>query len=538
MNLQFPFGKATGKTNDLPPGVSRPTWVVVDLRGEYPARQPQQPLQALLSRTETLEALEERLERLARAEWLHGVLFRFGELKLSASTARAIRGMLSRLAEKKRVVAYVPQLGMTTLLAASGAGEIVAPESAEVGLHGFGLEQLYLGDFLKKHGIGFENLRIREYKSALTMFSESSMDEANRKQLQAYLDACENAWVRDVAQGRGLSDAQVRGWIEGGVTSARQALEAGILTGVAYEDELLGPATQPLSAVLDLLMPDRTPKKAGRVAMVSIEGNIVTGQSRNNPLPLPLTGGPSAGADTVVAALRHAKEDKTTAAIVLYVNSGGGSALASDMIWREVQTSDKPVVAVMGEFAASGGYYVLAAADRIIASPYTVTGSIGVVAGRPITEEFNRRHGLNPEQLGREEALMFRSSHPFTERQREQVRHMIAETYDRFVDRVAQGRGLSTEEVDDLGRGRIWSGADALERGLVDELGDLHTAVQRAKELAGLPYSAPVWNAAPKTRLPLLPEFAREAQDAASLKLWPFGDEAVLLLGSGELRLR
>ncbi|MCY1702457.1 S49 family peptidase [Deinococcus sp. SL84] len=534
MNFNF----SLSKSGSLPAGVSRPTWVVVDLRGEYPARQPQQPLRAMLNRAETLEALEERLDRLARAEWLHGVLVRFGELKLSAAAARAIQGMLSRLAAEKRVVAYLPQVNMTTLLAASGASELVAPESAEMGLHGFGLEQLYLGDFLKKHGIGFENLRIREYKSALTPFSDSEMDGANREQLQDYLDSCENAWVQDVAQGRGLSEAQVRGWIEGGVTGARQALEAGILTGVAYEDELLGPASQPLEAVLNLLLPVRASSKAGRVAVVSVEGNIVTGPSRHNPLPLPLTGGPSAGSDTVVAALRHAKEDRTTAAIVLYVNSGGGSALASDLIWREVQTSEKPVVAVMGAFAASGGYYVLAAADRVIASPYSMTGSIGVVAGRPITEEFNRRHGLNPEQLGREEALMFHSSHPLTERQRDYLRRAIAETYARFVDRVAQGRGLSTEQVDELGRGRIWSGADALERGLVDELGDLHTAVQRAKELTGLPYSAPVWNAGPKNRLPLLPEFAREAQDAAQLKLWPFGDEATLLLSSGELRLR
>ncbi|RTR30793.1 S49 family peptidase [Deinococcus radiophilus] len=533
MSINIPF---LPRSSDLPKGVSRPTWVVIDLRGDYPARQPQQPLRALLRRDETLEALQQRLDILAEVDWLHGVLFRFSDLRVSATAARSIRDMLARLGEKKRVVAYLPQLSMTSLLAASGAGELVAPDSAEVGLHGFGLEQLYLGDFLKKNGIGFENLRVREYKSALTTLSENHMDDANREQLQAYLDACENAWVHDVAESLGQDEAQVRGWIEGGLTDAHEAFQAGILTKVAYEDELIGPATQPLSAVLDLL-PTPAPRKAGRVAVVTLEGNIVTGTSKNNPLPLPFTGGPSAGSDTVIAALRHAKEDETTKAIVLYVNSGGGSALASDLIWREVLTSKKPVVAVMGNMAASGGYYVLAAADWVMASPYTVTGSIGVVAGRPVTEEFNRRHGLNPEQLGREEALMYLSSHPFTDRQREQVKKMIAGIYERFVDRVAQGRNLSHEQVDDLGRGRIWSGADALERGLVDELGDLHTAIERAKELAGLPYSAPAWNAAPKTRWPLLPEFAREAKDAAHVSLWPFGRETVLLLSEHDVKL-
>lgn len=537
--LNIPFlPRSPGAADPLPDGVTHPTWVVLELHGPYPERQPTQPLQALLSRTETLEGLEARVEKLRGAEWLHGVLVRFSDFPASPTTAHRIRGILGRLAADKRVVAFLPQLTMTALVAASGAREIVAPESADVLVPGFGAEPTYLGEFLKKSGVEFENLRIREYKAALTRFSQDHMDEANREQLTAYLGGLETAWARDLAGARGVSEDAARAWLSGDLTSARAALDAGLITGVAYEDELVGPGTRPFAAVLDLLMPKKVSQpKAGRVAVVSLVGAIVPGKSRNNPLPLPLLGGPQAGSDTVVAALRHAKKDKQTKAIVLYVNSGGGSALASDLIWREVATSQKPVVAVMGEYAASGGYYVLTHARHVVASPYTLTGSIGVVSGKPVLREFNARHGLKPEPVGRERALMYSASRPFSEDEREHVKRGIAEVYERFVTRVAEGRKLSRERVNEIGRGRIWSGQDALDLGLIDELGDLHTGVVRARELAGLPHDAPTWNAAPARTGPF-PEFVREAADAARLSVWPFGQERVLTWFDQEIRVR
>lgn len=534
--VNIPFLPRSG--DPLPDGVTRPTWVVLDLHGAYPARQPSNPIQALLNRTETLEALEARAEKLRRAEWLHGVLVRFSEFTASPATAHAIRGILSRLSGEKRVVAFLPQLTMTGLIAASGARELVAPESADVLVPGFGLEQTFLGEFLRKSGIEFENLRIREYKAALTRFSQDQMDDANREQLTAYLHGLETAWARDLAAARGVSEDVARSWLTGDLTSAQGAKEAGLIDRVAYEDDLIGPGTRPLAAVLDLLMPAKPSNpKAGRVAVVSVVGTIVTGKSKTNPLPLPLLGGPQAGSDTVVAALRHAKKDKTTKAIVLYVDSGGGSALASDLIWREVATSEKPVVAVMGEYAASGGYYVLTHAKHVVASPYTLTGSIGVVSGKPVLREFNARHGLKPEAVGRERALMYSASRPFSEDEREQVKRGISEVYDRFVSRVAEGRKMSAERVNDIGRGRIWSGLDALELGLVDELGDLQTGLARARELAGLPHDAPAWNAGPAKTGPF-PEFAREAADAARLSVWPFGRERVLTWFDQDVKVR
>lgn len=526
------------KNLNLPDGVSHPTWVVLDVTGAYPERQPANPIQALLNRADTLEALEARIEKLRGAGWLHGVLVKISEFTAAPATAHAIRGLLAYLAEEKRVVAYVPQLTMTAMIAASGAKEIAAPESADVMLGGFGLESTFLGEFLKKNGIEFENLRIKEYKAALTRFSQDHMDEANREQLQAYLDGLEAAWVQDMARSRGVDASQAASWLSGDITSAQGALDAGLITKIAYEDELVGPGTRPLMAMVDLLMPSKPANpKAGRIAVVPVIGTIVTGKSRNNPLPLPLLGGPQAGSDTVVAALKRAKEDKTTKAVVLYVNSGGGSALASDLMWREVATSEKPVVVVMGEYAASGGYYVATHAKHIVASPYTLTGSIGVVSGKPVLTEFNKRHGLNPERVGRDSALLFSASRRYNDAERTHMEKSIAEIYDRFTTRVAEGRNLSKERVNEIGRGRIWSGQDALERDLVDELGDLRTGIQRAAELAGLSYDAPTWNVTPKNHGPL-PEFVQEAARAAQVSVWPFGRERALCWLDQEIKVR
>ncbi|WP_425147290.1 signal peptide peptidase SppA [Deinococcus sp.] len=536
MPMKIPF---LNDDQPLPGGVTRPTWLVLDIAGDYPALNPATPLAALLSRQETLETLLARLERLQSAEWLHGVLLRFGGYAAGLSTSRSLRDAFARLSEHKRTVAYLPALSMPALLAASGAGEIVAPESAEVNVLGLGLEVTYLGAFLKKQGIAFENLRIREYKSALTRFSDDAMDEHNREQLGALLDSMEAGWVQDMAEKRGLDAGAVRGWLDHPLSSAAAALQAGLIDKVAYEDQLVGPATRPLNAVIDLLRPPRRAgSRAGRIAVVPVIGTIVTGKSQRNPLPL--FGGVSAGSETVVAALRRAAQDKSTKAVVLYVDSGGGSALASDLIWREVAQMPKPVVAVMGSVAASGGYYVLAAAQHVLASPYTITGSIGVVSGKPVLEEFNRRQGFNPESVTRHDAaLMYSPARPFSDGQRQMIERSIEEVYQRFTKRVADGRKLSQARVNELGRGRIWSGQDALRLGLIDELGDLHSGVHRACELAGLPYSAPTWTATPRPRGPL-PELVQGAADqAASLSLTaglPSGQVMIWL--DSDLRIR
>ena len=506
-----------------------PDWVVLDLRGTYPAHR-SDPMQALLQRGESLEGLTARLDKIGKASWVAGVLVRVSDLHAGLATAHAIGQALARLARRKRVVGYVPQVTMRTLLVTASLTEVVAPESAEVRLPGFAAEQVFFGAFLARHGVSFENLRIREYKSALTQFSQDHMDEYEREQLSAYLDSAEQNWLADIAAVRGVGDARAREWFDAEFTSAAQLLEAGLITRVAFDDEIVTPMDQHWGRTLELMTPRLPTKriggKADGITVVPVHGAIVSGRSRGTP-PVPFMTGPLAGSDTVVAALRRADRDEHTKAIVLYVDSGGGSALASDVICRAVVQADKPVVAVMGEVAGSGGYYVLARADHVVASPYTLTGSIGVVVGKPVLTEFNENHGLNPETVGREKALFSSPNRAFSESDRDWAERMMNDVYDRFVGHVATGRGLSTEQVDEIGRGRIWSGADGERIGLVDELGDIDTGVTVARRLAGLDEDAPVRTASGGFTLPGAPALGKGV--AATLAgLWPFGQEQVL----------
>ncbi|HEX7021516.1 MAG TPA: signal peptide peptidase SppA, partial [Trueperaceae bacterium] len=353
----------------------------------------------------------------------------------------------------------------------------------------------------------------------------------------ALLDSFQATLVAGIADGRGVSAQAVRSWIDEGVTSARRARELGMIDRVAYEDEFLSPTHKPYRAGAHFLRSPLEPLRGGRIAVISLLGVIVPGKSRRSPLPLPLVGGQQAGSETLVNAFRAAEMDARTQAIVFYVDSGGGSALASDLIWREVARirTRKPVIAVMGGVAGSGGYYVLTHANRVIAAPGTLTGSIGVLSGKFVLQQFNAKYGFHPEALQRGRfALTDSPSHPYDETERALVRRSIEEVYDRFTARVAEGRGLTRERVHEIGRGRIWSGQDALELGLVDELGDLSTGIACARELAGLPERAPVWNVEAPAKL-LLP--SSEDPTMLARTLAPLLRERVLLLEANSLRV-
>jgi protease-4 len=346
------------------------------------------------------------------------------------------------------------------------------------------------------------------------------MSPAHREQLEALLSRFYEHYTAAIAERRGLAPAHVRALLDEGITSAARARDEKLIDRVAYEDEIIGDDHRPLSEARRFLGA-RTPALGKRVALVSLTGTIVTGRSRGVPLPLPGMGGRTAGSETLVRALRAAASDKQTAAVVLFVDSGGGSALASDLIWREVKRirDVKPIVAVMGAMAASGGYYVLAPATRVLAAPTTITGSIGVFTGKLILEELFARAGFNAERVQRGRyALLLDPSKPLADDERALLERSNVEIYDRFVARVAEGRRLAPERVRELSRGRIWSGVDAVELGLVDELGDLEVGIARARELAGLGPDAPVWDV-PAPEAMVLPAGDAEAMIEAMLPL-------------------
>ncbi len=414
-------------------------------------------------------------------------------------------------ASGKQTVAYLTELDWTGYYVASAAAEIVAPESADVGLRGLGLSMTFMRDALARAGVRFEKLAIDEYKNAFDTLVRQDMSPAHREQLEVLLERFEDHYTSAMGVGRGLPAERIRALVDEGLTSAASAQQAGLVDRVAYEDEIIGPTHRPLAEARRFLGA-RVPSRGGRVGVVSLTGNILTGKSRRLPAPF---GGRTAGSETLVRALRAAGADAATRAVVLFVDSGGGSALASDLIGREVRrlAARKPVVAVMGAVAASGGYYVLTHASRVIAAPTTITGSIGVITGKLVIEDLLARWGLHAEQVSRgRHALLLDPARPLGDEGRALLSRANEEIYARFVARVADGRHLAVERVREIARGRIWAGADAKAVGLVDELGDLATGIERARELAGLGPDAPVWDVEAPDQL-LLPS----APDAAAL---------------------
>jgi protease-4 len=510
--------------------------------GSFPARRRKRKLLSLppdLGPQDTaLEVFAGQVSALARAPWLEGVVLRIEGLETGLSGAFALRQQIAKLrAAGKQVVALLTRLDDTAYYLASAADEICVPESAEFAVHGVALELLFMRDALARFGASIDKLAIAEYKNAADSLVRQEMSEPQRRQYSELLDSFSATFREEVAAARGVTPETVGGWIDAGVTSAGQALQLGMIDRVLYEDELLSGKHRTWREAGRFVPVARRTSAAGRVAVITLSGTIVTGRSARSPLPLPLIGGERAGSETLLQAFRAAEADRSTAAIVFFVDSGGGSALASDLIWREVARirKSKPVVAVMGSLAASGGYYVLTHADHVIAAPVTLTGSIGVVAAKPVLEDFHARYGFNSEVIRRGRySLLSSSRKPFDDGERALVQRLNSEVYERFTARVAAGRGLSREQVEELARGRIWSGTAALGKGLVDELGDVELGLRRARELAGLPADARSWNVPAAGRL-LLPT----AEDPTTLQrsLAPLLRERVLLLHDAFLRL-
>jgi protease-4 len=476
----------------------RPKWVVVELSGLVTPRIEKQKLFGLplpprqVPGTRPLPALLEALDALGRAPWLEGVLFRVEGLRADPATAYALRRAMAALGEKKKTVAYLSSLDWTAYYVASAAREIAAPESADVGLRGLGLSITFMRDALARVGVRFEKLAIDEYKNAFDTLVRQEMSPAQREQLEALLARFEAHFTAAIGERRGLGPEKVRALVDEGLTSAEQAKAAGLLDRVAYEDEIVGERWKPIGEAHRFLAPRVPAVAGGRVAVVSLVGNIMPGKSKRVPF-----GGGMAGSETLVRALRTASQDESTRAVVFFVDSGGGSALASDLIAREVKLlrEKKPVVGVMGAVAASGGYYVLTHANRIIAAPTTITGSIGVLTGKLVIEDLLSRWGFHAEHVRRGRfALMLDPSRGLADDERALLARGNEETYERFLARVAEGRGMSRDQVHEVARGRVWAGEDARRVGLVDELGDVETGIARARELAGLGPAAPVWD--------------------------------------------
>ncbi|MGV1087631.1 MAG: signal peptide peptidase SppA [Mycobacterium sp.] len=401
--------------------------------------------------------------------------------------------------------------GTLSYYLASAFGEVWMQPSGTVALIGFATNALFLRDALDKAGVEAQFVARGEYKSAANLFTQDHYTDAHREADGRLIESLHAQVWQGIAESRGVAPEALDRLADRAPLLRDDAVESGLVDRIGFRDEayrriaeLTGkPGFEPdskdapprlyLSRYAQARKPSLPGRKPPTIAVVTVAGPIVSG--RGGPQVLPFSRS-SAGGDTIAAALREAAADDGVKAVVLRVDSPGGSVTGSETIWREVcriRSAGRPVVASMGGVAASGGYYVAMAADTIVANPGTVTGSIGVVTGKLVTRELKDRLGIGSDSVRTNaNADAWSVNVRFTPEQQAMVEAEADLFYDDFVGRVAQARGMSVADVDEVARGRVWTGADALERGLVDELGGLRTAVRRAKVLAGLDADAEV----------------------------------------------
>ena len=484
--------------------------VVLPIRGSYPERTSQRdPLPFPFSRlpilpTEiSLEDMRDVVERIGHDRRVQNVVLRFDTLRAGPSRLYSLRRMMLGLRDEgKHLTAWLPAANTWDYYLASACDEITLPPSGRLAALGLRSETIFLKDTLALAGVEADLESIAEYKVTPDTFRRSTMTEPHREMLNGILDSLFDEIIAAIAEGRGIDAAQVRKLIDQMPLTSAEALEAGLADAVLYEDELtarFSPAggkaktTAPLLPWEDAGRRLRTPIKwttRQRIGVVSLEGVIVPGHSRRVPAPVPLPFVEAqAGAETITQALRQAGSDEHVAAVIFHVETPGGSELASDLICREVRRlrERKPVVVLMGGQATSGGYYVSALVNRIVARPTTLTGSIGIWGGKFVLTGLYEKLGMSREAVQRGAmAGLYSEMAPFSDEERAQMRRDIGAGYARFKARVAEGRGMTGEQVEEIARGRVWTGAQAHKIGLVDELGDFETALAIAKELADL----------------------------------------------------
>ena len=494
--------------------------VVLSLEGSFPERTPRRTplpfpisLLPIFPSEASLEEMQEATRIIGADDRVRAVVFRIGNVQAGSATLHTLRGLMKDLREKgKHTVAWVPSADTWDYYLASACNEIIMPPSGRLNAVGLRTEALFLKETLATAGIEADLESIAEYKVTPDMFRRTSMTEPHRQMLEAILDSAFDHFASAIEQDRGMAKDRVVALIDEMPLTPDVALEAGLIDATLYEDELAGHLTRLLraksstptegsdssepsvsltswgQAVRWLKRPASwTTRK--RIGVVSLEGMIIPGKSRRMPTPLPLPVDAQAGAETLTAALRQAEADPRIVTVIFHVDSPGGSALASDLIWRQVRRlqEKKPVVALLGEQAASGGYYVASPASRIVARPTTMTGSIGIWGGKFVVGPLYDRLGVGHREMQRgARADLYSEFRPFDDEEREQIRLELGTSYARFKDVVAEGRGMAENEVEDIARGRVWTGEQAVDIGLADELGGFETALAAAKELAGL----------------------------------------------------
>ncbi len=443
-----------------------------------------------------LNDILKNLDKAARDENIKGIYLNLTGIQAGSATILEIRNALVKFKESgKFIVSYSEAYSQGSYFLATTADKIYLNPEGGMDFHGLAAELMFFKGTLKKLDADMQIIRHGKFKSAVEPFMLDKMSPENREQLMAIIDAIWGRVTESVSDARDIPVEKLNEIADGLlIKNPKAALEFGFVDELMYKDQIL----DELKTLLDIEKDDdiksvslgkythapdpkkERPNRKNKIAVVYAIGEILSGEGSDAII----------GSERISKAIRKAREDDKVKAIVMRVNSPGGSALASDVILREVKLAadEKPFIISMGDVAASGGYYIACAADMIFASPTTITGSIGVLGMIPNLEEtMKNKLGITVDYAMSNENSNFMSVfRPLTDYQKDVIHGYIEDVYDTFVNHVSDGRDMSWEAVDEVGQGRVWAGKDALEIGLIDEFGGLTAAIDAAVEMAGI----------------------------------------------------
>ena len=468
---------------------SKGRYLKLNLKGDIPD-EPQKRF--FFSRGPRTTAEWVRLIEKARSDdTVDGIILKIGRFKGGMATVSEIRNALLRFKEGgKKIVVYSEIMTGKGLLLASVADMVMMNPSGYLYFTGLTASISYYKGLLDKIGVEVEFVRVGRYKSAVEPFSFDSMSYSFREEIDAILDDYQKFYIDGISEGRNLSKEVIRTLQDNGPFTASEALKSKLIDKIAYEDEIddIIKKKYSLKSVRKIKARDyERQKKLNRewgekkkIAIIHLSGTIIPGESRSGSL---------LGARTASRIIKYARENRSIKAIILRIDSGGGTALGADIIWNELRhTKDKkPIIASFGDITASGAYYLAMPADTILAEKTTLTGSIGIFMALPKVKELYKKLGIRQEIIKRgKHSDILSGQRKWTEEERELLQRQLNELYKDFVNKVSEGRGMTSAEVDSVGMGRLWTGEDALANGLIDMIGGIKEAEDLSLRMTGL----------------------------------------------------
>ena len=485
------------------PDVPENSVLVLHVSGELPDYVPEDEVSKALGigQQQSFSSLLTQLRKAKVDKRVGGVMLDINFPGIGWGKAYELREAVKDFRQSGKPVYAYMEIGMNKeYYIATAADKVFLPPPGDLYINGFAAEAMFYKGSLDKLGVEAEVIQIGpRYKNAPDQYTKKEMGEGQREVINAILDEYWGSYTGAIGESRKKSVEDVEAMIDNAPFSASQAKEQGLIDGALYEEQVYDEFRKALGYKEgDKVRTIRTSQykevpsdtlglnTGERVAVIFASGAINSGRSSSGTF-----GGEMVGSDTVVAAVNDAAEDSSVKAIVLRVDSPGGSALASDLMWNALENAKakKPVVVSMGDVAASGGYYISCNANKIVAEPTTITGSIGVFAGKPVVKGFYDWLGITNEYVMRgKNSGIFRETEKWTPEERAKMEEQTNNIYfNNFLPKVSKGRNMDQERANSLGQGRVWTGTQAKQNGLIDEFGGLERAIDIAKELAGLP---------------------------------------------------